>query len=865
MADLQSRARRPDPLARYRAKRDFKVTTEPQGGRGITTRNSFVVQKHAATRLHYDFRLELDGTLKSWAVTRGPSCDPADKRLAVHVEDHPIDYAGFEGIIPKGEYGGGTVMVWDRGTWEPVGDPRKGYASGKLKFVLHGEKLKGGWTLVRMGGKARRERGDNWLLIKERDEYACPGRGDETLEAQATSVTTGRSMEQIATNADRVWTGSGEQPTPSAKARKKPKPAAKAARKKPAHDRKRAAMPEFVPPQLPTLVDRPPDGPEWLHEIKLDGYRMLCRIANGKMRFLTRTAQDWTDRFRGLARARLAADTALIDGEIIASDAKGMSSFQALQEALSAGKDDDLRFCAFDLLYLDGEDLQKLPLETRKARLKTLLQASVASAARFAFSEHIDGRGQDVFTNACSLSLEGIVSKRRDAPYRPGRGDDWLKTKCGARQEFVIGGFTEHSKTPRSVGALLIGHYDDGELVYSGKVGTGFDAATRKDLRRQLDKLIRRAAPFRSVPTAARRRAHWVDPKLVAEIAFSNWTRDGVLRHPSFQGLRMDKPPKAISKEQPKAVTGVGKPARASGNNRTDTIAGVSLTHPDRVLYPEQGLTKRDLAEYYVAVSDAMLPHVKGRPLSLVRCPQGEGKACFYQKHPGNSAPDVLRRVKIAEGSGTHEYVIADDVAGLVAMVQMGVLEIHPWGSTVGHLEKPDRIIFDFDPAPDVEWERVVEAAAEMRERLGTLGLESFLKTTGGKGLHVVAPITPREEWPAVKVFTKAVAQAMERAAPEKYTTVMSKRERRARIFIDYLRNDRGSTAIAPYSTRARPGAPVATPLAWSELKPSLKPAAFNVLTVPKRLKSLKADPWADIDKLRQGITAKARAAVGLK
>jgi bifunctional non-homologous end joining protein LigD len=866
MAKTRARGRSPDGLVRYRAMRDFKKTAEPRGGRPTPSGNSFVVQKHAARRLHYDFRLELDGTLKSWAVTRGPSFDPADKRLAVHVEDHPIDYAGFEGVIPSGEYGGGTVMVWDRGTWEPLEDPRAGYKSGKLKFTLHGEKLKGGWALVRMGGRAREERRDNWLLIKERDDEARPGRGDATLEREDKSVTTGRSMEQIAASADRVWTREGEGPAP---AKPPPKTAQRAAAAKRKKKRGDAGLPDFVPPELPTLVDRPPEGPEWLHEIKLDGYRVLWRIAGGKNRFLTRTGQDWTARFPELAKLRLEADTALVDGEIVATDGRGSSSFEALQEALSANRTADLKFCAFDLLHLDGEDLQARSLDARKARLQALLRASPASD-RIAFSAHIEGRGQDVFAKACEMSLEGIVSKRRDAPYRPGRGEDWLKTKCSARQELVLGGFTEHSKVPGSVGALLIGYYEDGQFLYAGKVGTGFDADTRKQLRRDLNKLVRKDMPFRAVPAAARRGARWVEPRLVAEIAYSNWTRDGVLRHPSFQGLRMDKPAKSITRDRAKPIAKAAgkaapKPAARSAKGGTDEVAGVRLTHPDRVLYGAEGLTKHDLAEYYLAVADAMLPHLAGRPLSLVRCPEGADGECFYQKHPGPSAPRALRRIDIREGSGAHEYVVVDDAAGLVSLVQMGVLEIHPWGSREKHLEKPDRIIFDFDPAPDVGWPRVIEAAAEMRERLKALGLESFLKTTGGKGLHVVAPIAPRHEWPEAKAFTKAVAMAMERDTKGAYTTVMSKSERRGKIFIDYLRNDRGSTAIAPYSTRARAGAPVAMPIPWTALKPSLNPSEFTVLAVPKRLKAQRSDPWADIDKLRQGITAKARAAVGLK
>jgi bifunctional non-homologous end joining protein LigD len=864
MATAKKRANRAGGLARYRAMRDFKKTAEPQGGKATSGGNSFVVQKHAARRLHYDFRLELDGTLKSWAVTRGPSFDPADKRLAVHVEDHPIDYGGFEGVIPQGQYGGGTVMLWDRGTWEPIEDPRAGYAKGKLKFTLHGDKLTGGWTLVRMGGRARQERADNWLLIKERDAAAQPGHGDETLEKQVRSVTTGRSMDQIAASADRVWTRDGEQTVKKTTEPSKPAPK----RKKKQGGGK---LPDFVAPELPTLVDKPPEGPEWLHEIKLDGYRVLWRLDGGRSRILTRTGQDWTDRFPEVAKLKLDTAAALVDGEIVAMDGKGTTSFQDLQEALSSGRTADLKFCAFDLLHLDGEDLRDEPLEARKDRLKALLKASPVSERLF-LSEHIEGRGKDVFDKACALSLEGIVSKRRDAPYRPGRGDDWLKIKCSARQEFVIGGFTDHSKDADSIGALLIGYFEEGELIYAGRVGTGFDTDTRKELRRSLNKLTRKVAAFKSLPAATRRGAHWVEPKMVAEIAYSNWTRDGVLRHPSFQGLRMDKPAASISRDQAKPVAKAaakaatkGRSVASKGKSGKDEVEGVTLTHSDRVLYAEEGLTKRDLADYYVAVAEAMLPHLAGRPLSLVRCPEGAGKECFYQKHPGNSAPDALRRIDVTEGAGTHEYGVVDDVAGLIACVQMGVLEIHPWGSREKTLEKPDRIIFDFDPAPDLDWKRVVDAAAEMRERLKTLGLESFLKTTGGKGLHVVAPLTPRDEWPEVKAFTKAVAAAMEGDSPRAYTTVMSKSERRGKIFIDYLRNDRGSTAIAPFSTRARAGAPVAMPIPWKALTPSLKPAEFTVLTVPKRLKAQRTDPWAEIDKLRQGLTAKAKAAVGLK
>ena len=865
MASPSGRKGGSEDLKRYWAKRNFRVTPEPRGAVAKGSHNRFVVQKHAARRLHYDFRLELAGTLKSWALAKGPSLDPRDKRLAVHVEDHPLDYADFEGIIPEGEYGGGTVMVWDRGTWEPIGDPMEGYSAGHLKFELHGEKLKGRWVLVRMGGRARSERRDNWLLIKERDQAARPGDGTSLLDKEDRSVATGRSMEEIAASGDRVWTARGGRTRESAKARK---PAARAAETRMSR-KNRAAKPhrlsDFVPPELPTLVDRPPEGAEWLHEIKLDGYRMLCRVERGRVHFLTRTGQDWTDRFPALAKSRLDVDSALIDGEIVAVDKNGGSNFQALQEALSNGQAKALRFFAFDLLHLNGTDLRSAGLEVRKVRLKGLLDRNREGAPDFVLNEHIDGRGAKVFENACHLSLEGIVSKRRNSPYRPGRSTDWVKTKCGARQEFVIGGFTEHAKEKRSIGALLIGYYEDGDFRYAGRVGTGFTSTSRRALRRQLEPLRRRTAPFQLTTSATRRGAIWVEPRLVAEIAYSNWTRDGVLRHPSFQGLRADKPANAVSREKVKSVSDATTPRRSAQASRTVTVAGIVLTHPDRVLYESQGLTKRDLAEYYATVADAMLPHVEGRPLGLVRCPVGQGKSCFYQKHPGASAPKALRRVQIREKSGTDEYLVVDDVAGLIALVQMGVLEVHPWGSRAEDVERPDRIIFDLDPAPDVSWTRVVDAAAALRDRLKELGLESFLKTTGGKGLHVVAPLKPDRHWPEVKAFCKAVVTAMERDVPDAYTTIMSKRERDGRIFLDYLRNDRGATAIAPFSTRARPGAPVAMPLSWRELGPDLDPQEYNVLTVPGRLKARKSDPWSEMLKSRQKISAKALAAVGMK
>lgn len=838
-------------LAPYRAKRDFAKTPEPQGGGGTAPAGLFVVQKHAARRLHYDFRLALDGVLKSWAVAKGPSLDPAVRRLAVHVEDHPLAYAGFEGVIPQGEYGGGSVMVWDTGTWEPVGDARAGLAKGHLRFRLDGEKLKGEWTLVRMGGRAASD-GDNWLLVKRPDDHARPGDGDALLAAADRSVATGRSLEEIAAAADRVWTSRPKATSP-APARRDPRPRGKRANAS-------ASLPDFVAPALPTLVARVPAGPEWLHEIKLDGYRVLCRVADRRVRFLTRTGQDWTRKFLSLAGALPAGlDDALIDGEIVVLDDDGTSSFGRLQEELSAGRDDRLVLFAFDLLFEEGEDLRGLPLVERKARLAMLLGPGAGATGRVRLSEHVEGRGADVLHAACTMALEGIVSKRRQSAYRSGRGEDWVKTRCIARQEFVIGGYAALRNGRGGVGALLIGYYEDEALRYAGKVGTGFTAETRARLEARLATLRREGSPFASaVPAAARRAARWVEPRLVAEIAYTEWTRDGVLRHPSFQGLREDKPAADVTRDRAKSAPAPGtrRLARAPGGVE---IAGVALTHPDRVLFAEQGLTKRDLAEYYAAVAARMLPHVRHRPLTLVRCPQGRARACFYQKHPGAAVPDVVKRVEVPESEGTGVQLMIDDLRGLIALVQIGVLEFHVWGARVEALERPDRVVFDLDPDPTVDWPRVVEAARELRARLAGMKLTSFVKTTGGKGLHVVVPIAPVAPWAEVKAFAQSVARAMAQEAPHAYTTNMRKAERKGRIFIDYLRNERGATAVAPYSTRARPGAGVATPIDWRELSASLDPRAFNVRTVPARLSRRRRDPWQEMDALRQALPNGAR------
>ncbi|MGZ8351275.1 MAG: DNA ligase D, partial [Allosphingosinicella sp.] len=736
-------------LEPYRKKRDFKRTPEPAPSEVPETHEglSFVVQKHAARRLHYDFRLELNGVLKSWAVTKGPSFDPADKRLAVHVEDHPLEYGSFEGVIPKGQYGGGTVMIWDRGRWEPEGDPEKAYAKGKLSFRLFGERLNGRWTLARMGGRAAREEGfKNWLLLKSSDEAAQPGEGDLLVDDDdARSIASQRTMAEIATAADRVWTSKGEVPpselseqTGSSAARKRPAwPFDLASLGTPAPE-----LPEFVPPEFATLVERPPAGEDWAHEIKFDGYRTQCRIENGRAWMRTRTGLDWTERFRPIAdaAARLPVGGAILDGEIVALEPSGVPSFALLQETLKAGPLDPLVYYAFDLLFLESRDLRGVPLEQRKGMLQGLIGDAEGHVR---FSDHQLGSGPPFFESACRMALEGVVSKRLSAPYRSGRTREWLKSKCVERQEFVIGGFTKPTTKVRGIGALLLGYYDDeGKLIYVGRVGTGFSEQTSRELREQLDGILAGRWPFAAVPAEAKRDAIWVQPRLVCEVEYRSWTHDGRLRHASFQGLREDRSAETVTLER--SDSGDGKPERAM-DGRATILENARLTHPDRVLYPQQGLTKRGLAEYYVEVADWMLPHVAGRPLSLVRCPSGQGKECFYQKHMGKGLPESLREVVIKESEGEEPYPVLDGVEGLLALVQMNVLEVHPWGSRADDVERPDRLIFDLDPDL-VGWARVVEAGFEIRDRLAAMKLTSFVKTTGGKGLHVVVPITPRQE-----------------------------------------------------------------------------------------------------------------------
>ncbi|MBI5200228.1 MAG: DNA ligase D [Elusimicrobia bacterium] len=793
------------PLAEYRRKRRFDRTPEPRPRALRTTRTglSFTIQRHAARRLHYDFRLELDGVLLSWAVPKGPSFDPREKRLAVHVEDHPVEYGSFEGVIPKGEYGGGTVVLWDRGTWTPDGDPRESYRRGRLKFTLDGEKLSGKWALVRMGGRAG-EGGKNWLLIKEKDGEARPLAEFDVTTARPESVSRGRG------GAPRVWRS------------KRPSGGRSPRRGSPAsiEGAERAGLPERVSPQLCTLVDRAPGGEGWLHEVKLDGYRLLARISRGEIRLFTRKWNDWTPEFPKVVEslASLPCAEAILDGEVVALDEKGVSRFQLLQNALGTGR--PLYYYAFDLLHLDGVDLRRAPLAARKEALKRLM-ASAPARGNLRYSDHVAGEGPEFHKQACARGLEGVVSKRADSVYSGERGATWLKAKCLLQQEFVVAGWTDPQGGRRGFGALILGYRERGKLRYAGRVGAGFSDKSLAELAAKLEGLSRKSSPFpEPVPE---RCAHWVEPELVAEVAFTGWTGGRVLRHPAFQGLREDKPAREVTRE-------------------------LALTNPDKVLYPETGLTKRGLAEYYDAAAKWMLPHVARRPLTLVRCPSGRGGNCFYQKHLTSGSDPALKPVDIEEGGGTQTYFYLEDVQGLRAAVQLGALELHPWLCRVDDLEHPDMLVLDLDPAPDVSFGAVVEAALDLKERLEELGQAVFAKTTGGKGLHLVCPLVPEASFDEVKAFVKLAAEDAVKREPLRFIATASKSARGGRIFLDYLRNGRGALAVAPYSTRARRGAPVAVPLHWDEVRAGLDPAEFTVGTVPRRLRLQRRDPWATFE-----------------
>jgi bifunctional non-homologous end joining protein LigD len=815
-------AKADDLLAEYNRKRDFAKTREPSGTRESSQGgNLFIIQKHDATRLHWDLRLEADGVLKSWAVTKGPSPDPDVKRLAVRTEDHPMAYAEFEGIIPSEEYGGGTVMLWDRGTWEPVaGKSWKDIDKGHLHFVLRGERMQGEWLLIRLKPRSPKEKRENWLLRKLQDEHAQEG--DALVEHCLTSVLTGRSMAEIAADQEGEFSLQGKrgdeftaQMAEAAKHNAE-KDTGRTAKRKPRAKRgvSSGKPPEFRQPQLATLVDAVPAGNNWMHEIKFDGYRAMVAAAGDKVQVYTRSGKDWTDKFTPLVEHLKALDlpSCLIDGEIVASDEGGNPDFSTLQNVLkrghgSQGAGDKLEFHAFDLLEVEGENLAGLPNIERKERLEALL--ATAKPPIFV-ADHVIGAGEKLYEAMCGAGQEGIISKRIDAKYAGSRGKSWVKVKCTRRQEFVIIGWKKSTAKARPFSSLLLAQYEGakgkgkGTLVYKGNVGTGFTQDELARLAAKFVKLQRKDAPA-EVDRVSSRGVTWLEPELVAEIAFSEFTAEGSVRHGSYLGLRGDKQADEVTPEV----------AEEAPSEKPE----IKISSRDRVVFPESGQTKGQLADYYTAVAPLMLPWAASRPISLVRCPQGRAKKCFFQKHDSGSFGPHVHKVPITEkDGGAEDYLYIEDVNGILACVQMGTIEFHGWGSRTNDVELPERMVIDLDPDEGLDFGDVKSAASDIRARLADIGLVSFAMLSGGKGVHVVVPLTPGHDWETHKDFSRRLAEALSMAEPERFTANMSKAKRKGRIFIDYLRNQRGSTAVLPYSARARPGAPVAVPIAWGEL-----------------------------------------------
>lgn len=799
-------------LKTYRQKRDFSRTAEPSGGGIGAAGNRFVVHKHSATSDHYDLRLEVGGVLKSWAVPRGPSLNPADKRLAVETEDHPLEYIDFEGVIPEGEYGGGPMIVWDTGTWAPMDDIEKSLRTGAFKFRLAGDKLNGGWMLARL--KKRPGEDDdrnNWLLFKEHDLAA-----DETLDilaARPESVKSGRRIEEL------IETPTTKPVVPRPVPGKLPKAL-------------RAPMPKRILPQLATAVDEPPHDKEWLHEIKFDGYRTMAHVADGATRLITRNGLDWTKRYGdlGMAFAKLPCREAIIDGEVVALDDKGASRFAALQDALSAGAGNKLIFYAFDLLYLDGWDLRSVPLVRRKKALAGLLDGNVSRNSALQLSDHVEGDGRALYEQASRLGLEGIVSKKTQAPYHEGRSQSWLKAKVPETEDFVIAGYTISPATD-GLGALALGEWEGEELHYRGKVGSGFDAASLRDLLARLEPLAAGAAPLDGAPKGT----IFVRPVLSARIRYANRTGDGMLRHAVFLGLREAGVSGSSTAERKRLITDVD-------------LASISITNPTRRLLGKSGPTKLDIAVYYALIGDFMLPHIISRPVSLFRCPTGKLQDCFFQRHAFTGMPPTVAVIETTNSDDEAKtYISVEDAKGYLALAQFGVVEFHAWGALRQKLEKPDRIVFDLDPGEGVGWREVVEAAVHLRGELEALGLVPFVKTSGGRGIHLVVPVVPRLGWKEVHRATSEIATRLAAAEPGTFTAIMGKENRKRRIFIDFHRNARSATAAAPYSLRARTGMPASTPLSWQDLETIDAPEDLNYSSLPALVAS-SGDPWAKID-----------------
>lgn len=835
-------------LETYRARRDFGDTSEPRGRKGPArkSRLTYLIQRHAATRLHYDFRIEADGVLKSWAVTKAPSRDPAVKRLAVEVEDHPLDYGDFEGTIPSGNYGAGTVQMWDRGTWEPQSPEtlQADFRKGSVKMLLHGERLQGGWALVRLkSDRGKPSKRSNWLLIKEKDAFAVPGEGDANMEIDA-SVTTGRSLAEIA-GGRKQWTSS----RPVKKAGPKPpQPRAReAVLKKPS---------AFLPIQLCKVADHPPQGAGWAHEIKFDGYRVQIATGGGKARLFTRRGHDWSDRFPELVADAAHWPDGVVDGELCALDDDHTPDFSALQTAISDGKTGDLVLFAFDLLTEGADDLRKLPLSHRKARLQAHIDRIPKSASkRVRYVDHFATSGSAILESACRMDLEGVISKKLDAPYSAGRSSTWLKSKCRGRDEVIIGGWSSEGGT--RFRSLLVGVREADGLRYLGRVGTGYSQPLLRTLIPALKREAAETSPFTG-PGAPRggRDIHWLRPMLVAELEHGGYTESGSLRQAAFKGLRDDKAAAEVT-DRPRAPA-VKAASKSAATHRSKTVvAGVTLSSPDKVLWPaatgRPAVTKADLARYYEQVADRLLPHVADRPLSVVRAPDGIDGQRFFQRHP---LPGANPRLKLIDVKERKPYIGVLDVGGLVALAQSGGLELHPWGARPGDPETPDQVTIDLDPDEGLDFADVLAAAKTVKAKLEELGLTPFVKTTGGKGLHVVVPIRSdarsRIDWDQCKAFAKAVAEAIRADHPDRFTTTLAKKARGGKIFIDYLRNGRMATAVAPWSPRARAGATIAVPLGWSQVRKGLDPRAFTIAEAALLLK--KPDPWADFRKAEASL-----------
>ncbi len=862
-------------LDEYNRKRDFAATPEPDGqARGRRAKRQeqalqYCIQKHDATRLHYDFRLELDGTLKSWAVPKGPSLDPKARRLAVHVEDHPLDYATFEGSIPAGHYGAGDVIVWDRGVWTPEGDPHEGYRKGKLKFILDGEKLSGAWNLIRTrmeGGK------EQWFLIKSNDEAARPEGDYDIVSELPDSVLSDRTLIPRKRGKARSE-AKGEEASPRpvktpAPRRRSPNAANKADTELPGA--RPAALPDILKPQLATLVESVPEG-DWRYEIKFDGYRIMARIESGKVQLFTRNGHDWTAKMpqQAEALASLGLESAWLDGEVVVPNEEGTPDFQALQNAFDVGRSGSIVYYLFDLPYFNGMDLREVPLEARRAALGALVENADSELLRFSadFTEH----PQSVLDSACQMKLEGLIGKRAGSPYVSRRSNSWVKIKCKHRQEFVIVGYTEPKGARTGFGALLLGLYNDaGELIYAGKVGTGFNQATLTNLHARLQPLVVKRSPLvKPAPAADVRGAHWLKPELMCEVAYAEMTRQGVIRHSVFHGLRTDKPASRITHERPAAAAD----APASGSRGTTprraagkAAAGLKISNPERVIDASIGATKLELARFYADVAPWALPHLRQRPLALVRAPEGIDGELFFQKHTEKLSIPHLTQLDPALFPGHAALMTIDTPEALVSAAQMGTIELHTWNAVAPVLDHPDRFVLDLDPDPDLPWKRMLDATQLTQTLLDEIGLRSFLKTSGGKGLHIIVPLEPVHSWAQVKGFSQAIAQYLARLMPQQFSAVSGPKNRVGRIFIDYLRNSQGASTVAAYSVRARPGLGVSVPIHRDELG-DLKGA--NQWTIRNLIPRLQAqgrdDPWAGIDRLRQRISAAMREQLGVR